>query len=327
MKVLVSGATGFLGSHLAERLVNEGHEVRALVRKSSKTDHLEKLGAELALASLEGGEGLEDALDGIDAVVHGAAIVKARRPEDFTRVNAGGTKNLIDAVRAHAPDLKRFVYISSLAAHGFLKENGPLPYDADPNPVTHYGRSKLEGEGHVLSIKDDVPVTIIRPPAIYGPRDTEMIAFFQIVSRRMVAFLGDSSRRTSLIYATDCADAIFRALTKEHPSGRVYFVEDGRAYSQKEFVSIVEDALDKKALFKLAIPIGVVRAVAAGSELYGRIADKAVMLTRDKVNELDAEQLCCPADPIREELGWHPEIQFEEGARRSVAWYREQGWL
>jgi len=327
VKVLVSGATGFLGSYLVERLVNEGHEVRALVRKSSKTDHLEKLGAELALASLESGEGLESALDGVDAVVHGAAIVKARRPEDFTRVNAGGTKKLIDAVREHAPDLKRFVYISSLAAHGFLKENGPLPYDADPNPVTHYGRSKLEGEGHVLSIKDDVPVTIIRPPAIYGPRDTEMIAFFQIVSRRMVAFLGDSSRRTSLIYATDCADAIFRALTKEHPSGRVYFVEDGRAYSQKEFVAIVEEALDKKALLKFAIPIGVVRAVAAGSELYGRIADKAVMLTRDKVNELDAEQLCCPADPIREELGWHPEIQFEEGARRSVAWYREQGWL
>jgi nucleoside-diphosphate-sugar epimerase len=143
----------------------------------------------------------------------------------------------------------------------------------------------------------------------------------------MVAYLGDSRRRTSLIYATDCADAIYRALTVDHPSGRIYFVEDGRAYTQEEFVSIVEGALDKKAFLKLPIPMGVVRAVAAGSELYGRVADKAVMLTRDKVNELDAEQLCCPADPIREELGWAPEIQFEEGARRSVAWYREQGWL
>jgi nucleoside-diphosphate-sugar epimerase len=327
MKVLLTGATGFLGSHVAERLHREGHEVRALVRKSSKTDLLEELGAELCIASLESGEGLEEAVTGVDAIVHGAAIVKAKRPEDFIRVNAGGTKNLVDAVREHAPDVSRFVYISSLAAHGFLKENGPLPYDADPNPVTHYGRSKLEGEGYVLDAKDDIPVTILRPPAIYGPRDSEMIAFFQIVARRMVAFLGDASRRTSLIYATDCADAIYRALTKDHPSGRIYFVEDGRTYSQKEFVSIVEDALDKKAIVKIPIPIGVVRAVAAGSELYGRIADKAVMLTRDKVNELDAEQLCCPADPIREELGWSPEIQFEEGARRSIAWYRENGML
>ncbi len=327
MKVLLTGATGFLGSHVAERLHREGHEIRALVRKTSKTDLLEQLGAELCVASLEKGEGLEEAVEGIDAVVHGAAIVKAKRPEDFIRVNAGGTRNLIEAVKAHAPDVKRFVYVSSLAAHGFKKENGPLPYDAEPNPVTHYGRSKLEGEGYVLAAKDEIPVTILRPPAIYGPRDSEMIAFFQIVSRRMVAFLGDSSRRTSLIYATDCADAIYRALTLEHPSGRVYFVEDGRAYSQREFVSIVEDALDKKAIVKIPVPIGVVRAVAAGSELYGKITDQAVMLTRDKVNELDAEQLCCPADPIREELGWTPEIQFEEGARRSIAWYRENGML
>ncbi len=327
MKVLITGATGFLGSHVAERLHREGHEIRALVRKSSKTDLLEGLGAELVVASLESGEGLEDAVKGVDAVVHGAAIVKAKRPEDFIRVNAGGTQNLVETVREHAPGVERFVYISSLAAHGFRKENGPLPHDAEPNPVTHYGRSKLEGEGHVLAAKDALPVTIIRPPAIYGPRDSEMIAFFQIVAKRMVAYLGDARRRTSLIYATDCADAIYRALTKDHPSGRVYFVEDGRAYSQKEFVSIVEDALDTKALLKIPVPIGLVRAVAAGSELYGKVADRAVMLTRDKVNELDAEQLCCPADPIREELGWSPEIQFEEGARRSIAWYRENGML
>ena len=328
MKVLVTGATGFLGSHLSERLVREGHDVRALVRKSSKTDFLKKLGVELTLASLENGDGLEEAVSGVDAVVHGAGIVKAKRPEEFTRINAGGTRNLVDAIREHAPDLSRFVYISSLAAHGFLKENGPLPYDAEPNPVTHYGRSKLEGERYVLDMKDDVPVTVIRPPAIYGPRDTEMIAFFQIVSRRMVAFLGDSRRRTSLIYATDCADAIYRALTREHQSGRVYFVEDGRGVlpggvrlDHRRTRSTRGRSSSCRSRWASCAP------PAAGSELYGRLADKAVMLTRDKVNELDAEQLCCPADPIREELGWVPEIQFEEGARRSVAWYREQGWL
>lgn len=327
MKVLVTGATGFLGSHLAELLVNEGHEVRAIVRKSSNVALLERLGAELAYASLESGDGLDEAVKGVDAIVHGAGIVKAKRPEEFYAVNAGGTQNLVDAALAHAKGLRRFVYVSSLAAHGFNDAGGPRPLDAESNPVTHYGRSKLEGERYVLSKKDALPVTVIRPPAIYGPRDTEMIAFFKLVAGRVVPFLGDSRRKVSLIYAPDCARAILLALTEDHPSGRVYFVEDGRAYSQEEFVSIVEDAIGKKALVKFPIPIGVVKAAAIGSELFGRIANKAVMLTRDKVNELDAEQLCAPADPIRNELGWEPEVQLEEGARRSVEWYRAEGLL
>jgi nucleoside-diphosphate-sugar epimerase len=327
MKVLVTGATGFLGSHLAELLVEEGHEVRAIVRKSSNVKLLEKLGVELAYASLETGDALEAALEGVDAVVHGAGIVKAKRPEEFYTVNAGGTQNLVDAALAHGKDIRRFVYVSSLAAHGFNEAGGPRPLDVESNPVTHYGRSKLEGERYVLSKKDELPVTVIRPPAIYGPRDTEMIAFFKVVAGRVVPFLGDSRRKLSLVYAPDCARAILLALTEEHPSGRVYFVEDGRTYSQEEFVSIVEDAIGKKALLKVPIPIGVVRAAAVGSELFGRLAGKAVMLTRDKVNELDAEQLCAAADPIREELGWRAEVQLEEGARRSVAWYRAEGLL
>jgi nucleoside-diphosphate-sugar epimerase len=324
---LVTGATGFLGSHLADLLVEKGHTVRALVRRSSKTKALEALGAELAYATLETGEGLAEALEGVDAVVHGAGLTKAKTAEEFHYVNAGGTKHLLDATREHAPDVKRFVYISSLAAFGFSDNGGPRPYDSEPRPVTHYGRSKLEGERHVVGAKDDIPVTVIRPPAIYGPRDTEMLNFFQLVSRRFVPFLGDSRRKLSLIYATDCASAIYLALTKKHASGRVYFVEDGRAYTQEEFVSIVEDALGKKALVKMPLPIGIVRVAALGSELYGKLANKAVILTRDKVNELDAEQLCCPAEPIKEELGWSPLVQLEEGARQSVAWYREQGLL
>ena len=325
MKVLMTGATGFLGSHLAEQLVADGHEVRAVVRKSSKTDFLKSLGAQLAHASLESGEGLRDAVEGVDAVVHGAAIVKALSADEFHEVNAGGTKRLLDTVLEHNPSLRRFVLVSSLAAHGFGDNGGPRPYEADPRPVTHYGRSKLAAERHVLDAKDQLPVTIVRPPAIYGPRDTEMFKFFQIVNNRVCTFMGSGDNRLSLIYAEDCARAIRLVLEKEHPSGRVYFVEDGRTYSQREFAEAVERALGKKAL-KFSVPIGVVRVAAVGSELWGKLTKTPLIFTRDKVHELAAQQLC-DGTHIRQELGFEAEVQLDEGARRTVEWYKREGWL
>ncbi len=326
MKILVTGATGFLGSHVAERLVRDGHQVRALVRRTSRTDFLESLGVELVLASLETGEGLDRAVEGMDAIVHGAGVVKARSPEDFRRGNAEGTRRLLDAAERRAGALRRFVYVSSLAAAGFTDSGRPKTEEDPPTPLTHYGKSKLEGERAVLERADRLAVTAIRPPAIYGPRDTEMYAFFQMVARRVVAFLGSPDNKLSLIYAPDCADAIVTALQHDHPSGRVYFVEDGRQYTQAEFARIVGEALGVRPV-PLKVPLGVVRLAALGSELYGRASGRAVMLTRDKLKELVHPNLTCSSARIQRELGWKPRVQLEEGARRTVAWYRSRGML
>ncbi len=326
MKVLVTGATGFLGSHVVERLVQQGHHVRALVRRTSRTDFLESLGVERVLASLETGEGLREAVEGVEAVVHGAGVVKARHPEEFRRVNAEGTQRLLDAVQAAAPDVRRFLYVSSLAAAGFRDDGLPKREEDPPTPLTHYGKSKLEGERAVLERADAMPVTAIRPPAIYGPRDTEMYAFFQMVARRLVAFLGRPDHRLSLVYAPDCAEAIVTALQTEHPSGRVYFVEDGRRYTQEEFARIVGEAIGVRPI-PLRLPLPLVSLAAAGSEMYGKLSGRAVMLTRDKLQELAHPNLTCSSERIREELGWKPRVQLEEGARRTVAWYREHGML
>jgi 2-alkyl-3-oxoalkanoate reductase len=321
MKVLITGATGFLGSHLSELLVREGHQVAALVRKSSKTDLLEELGVELRLASLERGEGLDDAVADVDAVVHGAGLIKARTPEEFHEVNCGGTERLLEAVRRTRPGLQRFVHVSSLAAHGFCEKDGE-----EARPVTHYGRSKRAGEEAALKMASELPVTVIRPPAIYGPRDAEMYNFFKMIAMRTKVYMGSPQNRLSLIYGPDCAQAVYAALTKEHPSGRVYFVEDGRVYTQEEFAAAVESALGVKAV-PLLVPVWVVSTAALFSEAYGKLAGKAVMLTRDKLNELKQPDITCKSDDIRRDLGWQPEVQLEEGARRTVEWYREHGWL
>lgn len=326
MKVLVTGATGFLGSHVAELLVREGHAVKALVRKTSKTGLLEKLGAELHQASLEKGEGLDEAVADVDAVVHAAGLVKARSLDEFLEVNEGGTRNLLEATKRTRPGVERFVYVSSLAAHGFSETPEPRAWDDEPQPLTHYGMSKLEGEKAALEAASDLPVTVIRPPAIYGPRDPESFKLFKMVGMRLKIFLGGADHLISWVYAEDCARAIRDALVREHPSGRVYFVDDGRVYTQAEFAGIIEQALGVKAM-SLSLPMGIVSFAALMSEMYGRMSNQAVLLTRNKLQEMKQPYLICHGKEIREELGWQPEVQLEEGARRTVEWYRQNGWL
>ena len=162
---------------------------------------------------------------------------------------------------------------------------------------------------------------------IYGPRDNETFAFFQTVSRRVLPFLGDGRNTLSIIYGADAASACVRALHADIPSGRSYFVEDGNVYVWRDMLAELERALERRALLRFSIPFSVLKGVARVSERYGRLRDQAVMLTRDKVNELAAPHWVCNGEATRTELGWAPEVEWSEGSRRAAAWYREQGWL
>jgi 2-alkyl-3-oxoalkanoate reductase len=328
LKVLVTGATGFLGSHIAEHLCREGHEVVALVRRTSNRDFLRSLGkVSLAYGAVEDRASVEAATEGVDAVIHAAGLVKAKSPAEFDRINVEGTKNLLAAAEKRGPALRRFVYVSSLAAVGPSDDGQPVPSAREPRPVTHYGRSKLKAEQAVLAAKDLIPVTIIRPPMIYGPRDNESFAFFQTVSRRVLPFIGDGKNTLSIVYGSDAARACVRAVFADVPSGRCYFVDDGKVYVWREMLAELERVLDRRALIRVPIPFSILKGVAAASEGYGRLRNKAVMLTRDKVNELSAAHWVCDGRDTRLELGWQPEVGWPEGARRAAAWYREHGWL
>jgi nucleoside-diphosphate-sugar epimerase len=328
MKVLVTGGSGFLGSYIVEQLARSGHEVVALVRRSSKTAFLSSLPhVTFAYGSVEDAGAVETAVEGVDAIIHSAGLVKARKPSDFELVNVEGTKNLLASAKKRRDQVKRFVYISSLTAVGPSEDGSPVAADREPNPVTHYGRSKLHAERAVLAAKDDMHVTVIRPPMVYGPRDNESFAFFQTVSRRVLPFLGDGKNTLSIIYGADAASACIRALFADIPSGRCYFVEDGKIYVWRDMLAELERVLARRALIRLSVPFFVLRGVAAVSEMSGRLRKTAVMLTRDKVHELAAPHWVCDATDTRAELGWQPEVDWAEGARRAAAWYREQGWL
>jgi nucleoside-diphosphate-sugar epimerase len=328
MTILVTGGSGFLGSHIIEQLAEAGRPVRALVRRSSDTKFLRSLrNVELVDGAVDDRASLERAVEGATAVVHSAGLVKARNLDEFLRVNATGTENLLSACLPHRTSLKRFVQVSSVTVGGPSDAYGnPVSVDATPRPVTNYGRSKLAAEKAVLTQKDQLKVTVIRPPAIYGPRDREILAFFKSIKLGVLPLLGSPQSKLSMTFGPDCARACILAIDADVPSGSVFAVDDGAVHTMAELISEAESAMGKRAFLRIPLPRRVVLGAALMSESYGKLTNRAMMLTRDKCNEL-FDQWVCDGSKAADQLGFTPSVTFAEGVKRTVDWYRAAGWL
>lgn len=328
MKVLVTGGSGFLGSHVVEQLARAGHTVRALVRKSSNRKFLQSLGdkVELAEGAVDDRESVFEAMKGVDAVVHSAGVVKAKNEADFFACNTRGTANLLDAAIENAPGLKRFVHVSSLEACGPSADGSPVAVDQE-KPVTAYGRSKLAAEKECISRKDKLPVVILRPGAIYGPRDNEILEAFRAAKKRQYPVIGDGTMLGSWIYGPDCARACIQAIDANVPSGSIYCIDDGEPLSMARAMGeLLPEALGTQPLLRFGVPFPVLKLASLGVEAYGKVRNKPVMLTREKVAMLRCNWVC-DSKQARTDLGWKPEVSFVDGLKKTADWYRENGWL
>jgi nucleoside-diphosphate-sugar epimerase len=325
MKVLVTGASGFLGGHVAELLSKRGDHVRALVRKTSNRKHLASLpNIELFEGSVEQVDRIAEAVNGVDAIVHSAGLIKARSTDEFFAVNVGGTSNLVEAARRRP--LKRFVFVSSLEACGPSADGEPVATEQE-SPVTAYGRSKLAAEKVVLSAKDEIPVVILRPGAIYGPRDGEILEAFKSIQRGLLPLVAGGEAKGMWIYATDCASACVCAIDADVPSGGVYFVDDGCGpMEQRQMLADAERAIGKRAFLRASLPVPLLMAIARGVEAFGRVSNRPVMLTREKANML-LQHWVCSSEETRRDLGWAPAVLWPDGVKLAVRWYRDNGWL
>jgi nucleoside-diphosphate-sugar epimerase len=325
VRVLVTGASGFLGGHLATLLVRSGHIVRALVRPTSDRTVLDPLGVETVTGAVDDRPSLEAAFEGVDAVVHAAGLTMALSREDYERVNVAGTKNVLDAAQTSGARLKRFVHVSSLAVVG--PSDGPWapPADRPLEPRSTYGRTKAAGEALALGRAPALPVTVIRPPVVYGPRDREFLRVFRSASIGVVPYFAGKGA-VSLVHAEDCAAAIVAILEKEHPAGRIYPVDDGPPHTPKEIAVAVSRALGKRTL-RIPVPRAVVWPVAAVSGAVAAVRRRPVLLTLDKAPEIIAPFQVSGHDAIGFDLDWKPAIGIEEGFRRTAEWYRTHGWI
>jgi dihydroflavonol-4-reductase len=326
MTVLVTGGTGFIGSHVVEVLLKRKLSVRCLVRKSSNLQWLENLPVELVNGDFNNVEALKNAVTGIDIIIHIAGVVAAKSREGFFGGNLTATTNLLGAIVNYNPDLKRFLHVSSQTAVGPGRNGKPVDETTPPNPITTYGESKLAAEEAVLSYSDKIPVTIIRPPAVYGPRDTATLSFFQSVNRGLVPLVGFSPKKVSLVHAYDLARGIVDAALSENTKGKIYFVGSEDIYDWKQIGDVTADAVGRKTL-KLPIPEFLVMGIAGLSGFISRFKKKPSVLNYEKGKDMIADNWTCSIQAAKKDFGYRQEVSLEEGIKNTIDWYRHHGWL
>ncbi len=327
MRVLVTGASGFVGGHVVERLLAAGHVVRGLVRATSNVQSLKALGVELVDGAIDRPDSLPAALRGCDAVVHLAGLVAARDPADFVRINGSGTGDLVRAAVRVTPDLRRFVYVSSIAALGPALPGHARCDHREPRPVSAYGRSKRRGEVEALATGRGLPLTIVRPPAVYGPRDYNLVALFRALRFGVAPALGGADSRFSMIFVTDLAEALRLAIETPHPAPACYTVDDGGAYAWRDVAAAAARVVGRPAPYVIPLPRALASGAAMLLESVARLRGRSELLSRDKVNEIYQRSWVCGHDDIRRELGYEPQVPLEAGLRLTYDAYRSAGIL
>ncbi|NTU43281.1 MAG: NAD(P)-dependent oxidoreductase [Nitrospirales bacterium] len=319
MKALITGATGFIGSHLVEALIREGFEVTCLVRDSSNLRSLEGLPCRLVTGDCTDRRSLDSIAD-FDYIYHLAGLTKASSEEEFSAANVRGTENILDAALRRSPHLKRFLYLSSLAAAGPCSDGTPLREEIPMKPVSHYGKSKGEGEKIVLSMAANIPVTVIRPPAVYGPRDKDLLVLCRMVKGGFAPSMGRCSY--SFIYVDDLVSGIINASQSANAEGEIFYLSDGSLYSQDEIVDAIAEAVGKRP-FRVPVPRSVM-------PLIGFLSEKmrwAQIINTDKIREITHPHWVCDTSKAVRMLGFEPKVKIKEGVKWTVDWYRIHQWL
>lgn len=324
MKALVTGATGFVGGHLVDRLLERGDSVTALVRSPARAADAAARGVRLVRGDLGDLAALGDAVAGQDVVYHAAALTGAVDEAEFMAANRDGTAHLARAVVA-AGCTARFVLVSSMAAGGPARRGVPKTADDPSHPVTMYGRSKLASEQALQ--REPLRWTILRPPTIYGPRDRDnLLTVFKAARLGFAPVFGTGAMELSIVHVADLVDAIVRAGTADGLEGKLFYVNHPEVITSAALVRTIGREMGRDVRL-LPIPEWLARAVLHGTGAWAAALHRKTILRADKANEFYQEAWTGHATPFIEATGWVPQWSLESGIRNTAAWYREQGWL
>ena len=330
MNILITGASGFIGSFIVEEALRRGLTVWAAVRASSSRQYLSDERIRFVELDFGSEEQMKQQLSGLtlDYVVHAAGVTKCLDPADFYRINTEGTQRLVRALQALQMPLRRFVYISSLSIMGAIREQQPyteICEDDTPQPNTAYGRSKLAAEQWLEGVRG-LPYVVLRPTGVYGPRERDYFMMAKSIKAHVDFAVGFRRQDITFVYVDDVVQAVFLALEKGQ-TGRKYFLSDGQVYQSAAFSRLIRRELGQPWWIRITAPLWVLRVVTFCGELAGRLTGKVTALNNDKYNIMRQRNWRCDITPARRELGFEPRVQLDEGVRRSIRWYKENHWL
>ncbi len=325
-RVLVTGGTGLVGSHLVELLLRKGYTVTCLVRDPLRTHWLVGMNVDFVQGDCLKPESLVPAVRGVSIVFHLAGLTKARHARDYYLVNHLGTRNILEACARHNPAIRKFVLVSSLAAAGPSPDGRPVKDTDVPRPVSDYGRSKLLAEGEALRYENVLPVVILRPSAVYGPRDRDMYELFRWAARGLTLDLTGGARYINPCYVKDLAAALLLAAEKNTPNGSIYFVAENRSYSWSEFRQALLSTGKVRAL-NIKVPYTAAYLIGLASELGSLITSRPALTNRQKVREASQRYWTCDLSAIEHELGFKAAYSLQQGLEITWRWYRDNKWL
>ncbi len=320
--VLITGATGFIGSHLAEELARRGCRVSCLVRRASQVKELERLNVRLVAGDYLDPGSLEEAVQGQDAVFHLAALLNGRDWQDFYRANTLSTRNLVEACLKAGSGLKSFVFVSSISAVGPSEGGRRLDEEAPCRPISHYGRSKLAAEQAVQNAGHRLPWVIVRPPNVLGPRQRELVQAINLLRRGIMPLVGNGQPQTSVCDVEDLVRALILAAERKEAQGQTFLVTDGKDYAWQDITLALAEELGVKKI-RLKVPYGLQLALAWLAEGTARLSGKPPRLSREMLRSGHRFEWMYDGGKIQRELGFSPRFTMRDSVRRAVAWYRQ----
>jgi nucleoside-diphosphate-sugar epimerase len=334
LKILLTGANGFVGSHVLDALVQGGLRVSLLLRRTSDTafiDHHLKTAdrrhegqVSVSIGSIEDPASLPPALEGVSHVIHCAGRTKACDVQEFYATNQHGTRNIINAINARDGQVQRLLHVSSLAVTGPGTAASPATENSPSRPVSHYGRSKLAAEGEVLE-KCKTDWVIVRPPAVYGPRDRGFLPMFQAVKSHLMPRT-NASQQLSLVYVKDLAKAIAGVLPHPAASGRTYFAAAPEIVTARQMAEEIARCLGTWTV-PVPLPAIALWPMCLGQELISRMTKKPRLLNLQKYAELRAPGWVCDSSRLAAETGFSCHTDLRAGVEETLAWYRDHHWL
>jgi len=331
MKILITGASGFIGSFIVEEALRQGMETWAAVRKSSSRAYLQDERIHFVELNLASRQQLVEQLRNLqfDYVVHAAGATKCLDKADFHHINTEGTIHLADALLETQKNLRKIVFVSSLSIFGAIREEQPYEEirESDiPQPNTAYGRSKLEAEQYLDTLQGQLPVVTLRPTGVYGPRERDYFVMAKSIQQHTDFAVGFKRQDITFVYVKDVVQAVFLALEKGQP-GRKYFLSDGAVYQSATFSNLLHEELGRPWWIRIKAPIWLLRVITFCGEYWGRITGKLIVLNNDKFNILRQRNWRCDITPAKRELGYNPAYPLERGVKETIAWYKANGWL